>query len=916
MDDPDITLPDLPGDGVPTVLGESAEARMLAAAFIGAGPPQETTASGPPDWQPPSVEELQRQLPQFTIEKLIARGGMGAVYKGIQKSLQRPVAIKVLPPGLMHFDPNFAARFKREARAMALLSHSNIVTVYDAGETPKGLLYFVMEFIEGTDMAQLISRQGRLAQAQVAGILETVCEALDFAHKSGIIHRDIKPSNIMIDASGRVKVADFGLAKLTNADSSLKTSLNVAMGTPDFLAPEALVAGAVVDCRADIYALGVMLYQMLTGTIPRGRFQLPSAVTSPQVHRGFDAIVDRAMQVDREKRYSSALELRSALARIAASLPRAAAPRPGRWKTRTAVLVAVPVIAAMFTVPGSRIWKALFPARTEVPPVVDTPPVKKPDPALATKPDRDPAKKPDPTIFPPTLDSTTPGTKFDLIPLSKPDPAHAPLPDPVIASNDRGPPQITLGQGPGMVPSPPTVPAGPPPAHGSKPDPVIASSKPVPAVKSMPDPVIASSEPKLGSNKPSPTTGGGGNIYSVEFAAEFAPPMAAPPPPSPFGPGYGDKLPSKKVGDGIADISAIEFASQVATPRPAGASSPFGPGYGDKLPTLSPGPQAAADAKPKTPGIDALWKARWHKPGRLKATGTDPNGEPWHLEKAEPYSDFVQVISRPPYAERSAKSWYALRANGDLLTPDGRVVPGVISITRSESDPCIVYRGGRISELTSSVTVYPGPESISTSLPVIDYVRCEQYCLGSAMVAAYQDMKGEWHLESPGFASRSLEKPDITTLPKVTRIILGVYGIGVLREDHTLRVWSATDGKLPASCDRDVLAVEPLGRTWAVLTNRNEVNYFPWVRPSSSASRSGYAVGLETPALASTPVTKMVFGITNGGEQLAMRDAEDLWFMAGSRLVSKALSELFRNDSFSIVVQKSRDTEGIIWIEP
>ena len=261
-------------------------------------------------WQPPTVEELQKLLPQYEISAFIARGGMGAVYKGMQKTLRRPVAIKVLPPEINNgSDLQFAARFKHEAQAMAQLSHPNIVAVFDAGETPDGLLYFVMEFIEGTDVAQLIASEGIVEPRRAIQITTAVCEALAFAHEEGIIDRDIKPSNIMIDKRGRVKVADFGLAKTVNLEHSLQTQSNMAMGTPDFIAPEALMPGMKVDQRADIYAVGVMLYQMLTGHIPRGRFELPSGVV-PRVDKGLDAVVDRAMQTDREKRYSTALEMK------------------------------------------------------------------------------------------------------------------------------------------------------------------------------------------------------------------------------------------------------------------------------------------------------------------------------------------------------------------------------------------------------------------------------------------------------------------------------------------------------------------------------------------------------------------------------------------------------------------------------
>ncbi len=318
MDDPDATLPisksTPPSSEVPAASDELTDSQVRG--MFGAYVPGSPAGQGPRSWQPPSVEELQRALPQYEVQSLIARGGMGAVYKGTQKTLRRAVAIKVLPPDLVDDDMQFAGRFKHEAQAMAQLSHPGIVAVFDAGETPGGLLYFVMEFIEGTDLAQLIASEGRINPQRALSITSAVCEALAFAHESGIIHRDIKPSNIMLDKKGRVKVADFGLAKAVNLESTLLTGSNVSMGTPDFIAPEALIAGMKVDERADLYAVGVMLYQMLTGNIPRGRFQLPSRML-PGVDPGFDAIVDKAMQTDREQRYSTAIEMRTDVERIA-----------------------------------------------------------------------------------------------------------------------------------------------------------------------------------------------------------------------------------------------------------------------------------------------------------------------------------------------------------------------------------------------------------------------------------------------------------------------------------------------------------------------------------------------------------------------------------------------------------------------
>ena len=263
-------------------------------------------------WQPPSPEELQCQFPQYEIRGILGRGGMGAVYKGWQKSLQRFVAIKILPPGLDDGGMNFAARFKQEARAMAKFKHPGIVGVHDAGETPEGLLYFIMEYVEGKDVTQLIAEGGKLPSQEALNITIRVCEALAYAHERGVIHRDIKPSNVMIEVDGTVKVADFGLAKLSSADSTVNTLSNLLMGTPDFMPPEALHGSGNADHRGDIYAVGGMLYQMLTGKAPHGRFEPPSHVV-PGLDKRLDSIVDKAMHADSAKRYSSAIELQAAI---------------------------------------------------------------------------------------------------------------------------------------------------------------------------------------------------------------------------------------------------------------------------------------------------------------------------------------------------------------------------------------------------------------------------------------------------------------------------------------------------------------------------------------------------------------------------------------------------------------------------
>ena len=232
---------------------------------------------------------------------------------------------------------------------MATLSHPNIVTVHEAGETLEGLLYFTMEYVGGTDVAALLAQQGRLSPQEALRITTAVCAALECAHAHGIIHRDIKPSNVLINEHGEVKVADFGLAKIIAADSGL-TQTMATVGTPDFLAPESYIQGIALDERADIYSTGVMLYKMLTGYVPRGRFDAPSGQVRDLDPR-LDGIIDKAMQADRDKRYATAKEMRLALEQFAASAtakqPVAKKPAARRPVYRT-IITAAALLALAF----------------------------------------------------------------------------------------------------------------------------------------------------------------------------------------------------------------------------------------------------------------------------------------------------------------------------------------------------------------------------------------------------------------------------------------------------------------------------------------------------------------------------------------------------------------------------------------
>lgn len=269
----------------------------------------------PERWQPPTPEELEGKLPGYRVETFLGRGGMGAVYRAVQEGLDRPVAVKVLPPGLEATDPTFAERFAGEARLMAKLAHPNVVTVFDTGQTADGRLYYAMELMDGTDAARRLAEEGRLRPEEARAICLRVCDALEAAHEIGIVHRDIKPANVLISAKGVVKVADFGLARLGGREQDGLTLTGHVVGTPDFTAPEAHQPGVELDGRADLYATGVMLHQMLTGHLPRGAFK-PASELVPGLDPRFDGVISRAMQEDREDRYQMASHLRHDLEQL------------------------------------------------------------------------------------------------------------------------------------------------------------------------------------------------------------------------------------------------------------------------------------------------------------------------------------------------------------------------------------------------------------------------------------------------------------------------------------------------------------------------------------------------------------------------------------------------------------------------
>jgi len=271
----------------------------------------------------PTPDQLTLRFPGLEIQEAIGQGGMGVVYRARHKKLDRLVALKILSPELEH-EAAFAERFLREARAMARLDHANIVAVYDFGET-EGMCWLLMEHVDGINLRTAL-QSGAMTPERALAIVPQLCDALQTAHDLGIVHRDIKPENVLLDREGRVKIADFGLAKLSGHESEAHTltQSDVGMGTLHYSAPEQLRGAHTVDHRADIYSLGVVFYEMLTGQLPIGRFALPSAKMQLDVR--LDEVVLRALENEPALRYQQAAEVKTDVQSIRdASPPRAEA---------------------------------------------------------------------------------------------------------------------------------------------------------------------------------------------------------------------------------------------------------------------------------------------------------------------------------------------------------------------------------------------------------------------------------------------------------------------------------------------------------------------------------------------------------------------------------------------------------------
>jgi eukaryotic-like serine/threonine-protein kinase len=292
---------------------------------------------------------------RYEIGGVLGRGGMAEVHRGRDLRLGREVAVKVLRSDLAR-DPSFQVRFRREAQAAASLNHPAIVAVYDTGEdrtTTGATPYIVMEYVEGETLRDVIRREGHLSPERAMSLAADICGALDFSHRNGIVHRDVKPGNVMITPQGTVKVMDFGIARAVSDSAATMTSTAAVIGTAQYLSPEQ-ARGDSVDARSDVYSMGCLLYELVTGAPPfsgdspvavayqhvREDPRLPSSI-NPDVPPELDAILLKAMSKNPANRYQSAAEMRNDLLRALAGQRVEATPVMGDAE-KTTILAATP----------------------------------------------------------------------------------------------------------------------------------------------------------------------------------------------------------------------------------------------------------------------------------------------------------------------------------------------------------------------------------------------------------------------------------------------------------------------------------------------------------------------------------------------------------------------------------------------
>ncbi len=311
-----------------------ARGQSHAAAAPSSPPAAHAQAAAPPE------------IPGYEVLDLLGHGGMGAVWKARQQDTGEVVALKVLHRALSG-QQRAVERFEHEVDLLATLDHPNVVRLLDAGETGDGALFFATEHVEGCDLRRLL-RAERLPPERALAIFGRVCDALRHAHGRGVLHRDLKPANILVGADGTVKVADFGLGKaLQPTNSPLVTQAQDAFGTPYYVAPESVVDASSADERADVYGLGVLLYEMLTGKVPQGAFSDVSAACG--LSRRWDALLRAALKDDRGQRLPDVASFQHAAERLWQREQRL-----GTWKKRRAWLVAA--AAAVVAGVGGAWW--------------------------------------------------------------------------------------------------------------------------------------------------------------------------------------------------------------------------------------------------------------------------------------------------------------------------------------------------------------------------------------------------------------------------------------------------------------------------------------------------------------------------------------------------------------------------------
>ena len=269
-------------------------------------------------------DDFPLQIGNYKILSKIGRGGMGDIYKAIQEPLNRVVALKVLPPQLSR-DPEFAKRFEIEAKAISLLQHQNIVSIYEYGED-NGLRFFAMQFVDGADLGRRVSEHRLIPVTEVIDFTKQICRALRYAHSCNIIHRDIKPGNVLIEKNGVIRITDFGIAKIFSRTAITLTGS--AVGTPEYMSPEQ-AQGKKLDVQTDIYSLGIVMYEMLTRKPPfSGNNAM--AIAYKQVHeqpdppslkrkdtpKRLEMIILKALKKDKKERYGTVGELLEHLDRV------------------------------------------------------------------------------------------------------------------------------------------------------------------------------------------------------------------------------------------------------------------------------------------------------------------------------------------------------------------------------------------------------------------------------------------------------------------------------------------------------------------------------------------------------------------------------------------------------------------------